>query len=373
MLVREGRLRGCARAERAQFGLRLGERDARREATEYLDRRSRAAFVRGSVRPKRQPELVAYRKREPVGHDADDGARGAPDPDRPSDDTGLREEPVLPELVPDDNHRRRAVRRVGVDERPAEERRHANNLECGRGDLDAARGLAGYVAGADVPLDGPERADVLHGPELLAPCDEVGHGTRLRTFVSKVPVLKSHDAVAFLERQRRMQEVVDALEVRGAKADADCHGRYADDRDARIFRKHAGTELEVQRPSPEPRQTTSVAQRLFVLLHPAERRERLTARFRGRHAARAHQAFGLHLDVQAKLGVHPRLGAAAREQQAQPGTHAMHPFHRSAPGWESVREGRRQVVRSTASSAAAKRFQLSTSAPSARRPAAVRR
>src|SRR6185503_9138456 len=101
-----------------------------------------------------------------------------------------------------------------------------------------------------------------------------------------------------------------------------------------------------------------------------------TTSFVRRQAVLAYEPLRLHVDVERELLVHPRLGGAAREEEMQPRARGRKPTHGMRPSENDVTAGfgaKHQVLRRTASSPVVNRFQLSSSWPSARRPAAVKR
>ena len=97
-------------------------------------------------------------------------------------------------------------------------------------------------------------------------------------------------------------------------------------------------------------------QRLLVLRHTTEGRARAALGLGGIEPFVADEALGFHLQVEADLFVGARFGGAQRDDETQARAKCVEATH---------------VLRNTASRPAEKRRQLSSSSPSARRPAAV--
>ena len=263
-----------------------------------------------------------------------------------------------PQVVPEQDDERRARLFVSGAENAAHERPRGRDAERRGGDLRDFGRADVAVGGREVERDIPIRADVGHRPQRFAPHQEVVQRPRLGAARRRVPVPEQDDAIAAGQRQGGVGDQRGELESDGADPDAERHRQAADDREARVLHQHAEAEPEVERQSAEPGEAASGAECLPVLFGAAEGDERPPPRFGAVEARLADQPLRLHVEVEAEFPVHPGFGGAASEHEAEPRARPVEPAHE---------------VRSTVSSPAAKRRQLSTSCASARRPAAVSR
>jgi hypothetical protein len=176
--------------------------------------------------------------------------------------------------------------------------------------------------------------------------------------LARVDVLDHDEPLAFVERQRRIDDRVDDPERDGTDRDGDRHAGDADDREPRILDEHPQAEPEVERHAREPRDAAVAAHLFLVPLDAAEGDERLASRFDRIQPALPDETVRFHVDVETKLLLHARFRALSAGHQAQARADPGEPAH---------------VVRSTASSPAENRRQFSSSTPSARFPAGVMR
>lgn len=118
------------------------------------------------------------------------------------------------------------------------------------------------------------------------------------------------------------------------------HPEAADDREARVLGEHAEAELDVERPPAAPVGRAAAAHVLPVRLGAAEIVRGAPARLLRRHAG-PHVLLRFHLQVEAELLVHARLGGAAGEEEPQAGEGAVEAAHRGSPGPEAGGRARR--------------------------------
>ena len=85
----------CGRtpADDRQLRLRFLQRDARRQPAKDMNHRSLQSPKLSGIGSKWNPVLVIERKREPRGHDADNGRRGATEVDHAANDVRVAAEP----------------------------------------------------------------------------------------------------------------------------------------------------------------------------------------------------------------------------------------------------------------------------------------
>ena len=130
--------------QRAELLLGDGLRHAGRQPHDRIDQRQV-----GARRRQRQPEPVVAVPAEPRRHHADDGVRPAVQPQRPAERRrAALEQPQPQPVAQHDDRFGLAVRPdVGRLDRPADDRRHAEEVEGVAGQQDAAEALGRELAG----------------------------------------------------------------------------------------------------------------------------------------------------------------------------------------------------------------------------------
>ncbi len=191
--------------ERRNLCVRARERRARREPAEddalgtgvaqHLVRPG-APGCRGTQYPEVERELEAVR------HDADDGVHGLAEPQLTPDDVSRASEAPLPDVVADDDDRGGAGRQVGVDDDPADERRHPRNPEPGGRNLGDCREFDRSVCRDHVAPDRLEGADIIDRLQAAAPTLDVLPRRVPPLTGLAVPDLDGDDPVALCERKR---------------------------------------------------------------------------------------------------------------------------------------------------------------------------
>ncbi len=129
-------------------------------------------------------------------------------------------------------------------------------------------------------------------------------------------VLNRHDTVPVLDREGGVEHLAEDLEASGADANRDRHGEAADEGEAAVLDEHAQAEPRVERQHVEPPQSPRVASLFLELLQASEREQCLPARLARVEPALAHEAIGLHLDVESHLVVHCAIERASAPQRA---------------------------------------------------------
>ena len=89
--------------------------------------------------------------------------------------------------------------------------------------------------------------------------------------VGDIPVEDADDAVAVLERQRRVHHVVEELHDRRRRRRWRPQREDGDDGESRILHEHPHAKLEIHRPAREPAESARVALVFLRLLDTAER------------------------------------------------------------------------------------------------------
>ena len=159
--------------ERRHLRVRARERRVRREPAE--DDAFGTGVAQHLVGPGLQgnPVPEVERELEAVRHDADDGVHGLAEPQLASDDVSRAGEAPLPDVVADDDDGGGAGRQVGVDDDPADERRHPRNPEPGGRDLGDRHEFDRSVGRDHVAPDRLEGADIIDRLQAAAPTLDV--------------------------------------------------------------------------------------------------------------------------------------------------------------------------------------------------------
>jgi hypothetical protein len=268
---------------------------------------------------------VRHREGVPLRHHADDGREAGSDLDAAADDARIAAEPVLPHPVAEQHDRRRARALVGRFEHAAVARARRRDAERRCGDLGGGDRLRAGVGTDEVRAGVAVRAEIGDGAKPAIPLVVVQHAVLVLLHL-QIPALDLHDAIPVGERELRAVDDAEHVEGDGAEPDAERHGQPADDGQSRILHEHPDAELQVERHSAEPRGASPLPHLLLVPLDAAEGDERPPPRLDGIEAAVAHEARGLHLDVEAHLLLDPGLGGRTAEE-AQAGAGGVEPRH----------------------------------------------
>jgi len=228
----------------------------------------------------------------------------------------IRAEAALPVAVGQHECRRRAVPLVVVAKRPPEDRLHAEHVEEVRRH-DARR---------DPLRVGAPEEDEPHAVELDDAVDGVGPpvvedfliGERHGVHACQRPLLAQDEQVlAALVGERLLQDTVHDAEDRAVGPDAERHRRDDDQREAGVLRERPRAVADVVRERLDQAPRPGVAHFLLHTGRIAERVNRRAAGVVGRGAA-ADVLLGLHLDVEAQLGLElPVLPAEEERSQAR--------------------------------------------------------
>jgi hypothetical protein len=118
---------------------------------------------------------------------------------------------------------------VGLDQRPAENRRHTRDAEGRHRDLGDGHRLGRRIARAPASLQRPPRAQVFEEPGVLPPDRQIVQQSPLLAGRDRVAHLDLDDSIALRKPNRRTQEI--AREVVPACSDADGKGQCKSPRD----------------------------------------------------------------------------------------------------------------------------------------------
>src|SRR5690606_27901939 len=142
-----------------------------------------------------------------------------------------------------------------------------------------------------------------------------------RSFVDvakpEVPVQHRHDTIALIEGKVGPEVGVENGKGTGCDGRSERDAEPADDGQAGCLGQHAKAQLEIERQTADPTEATLVAHLFSVLLPTAEHERSASACLLAAHA-RAQILLGFHIDMEAKLLVHPRLGLLAAKYQSDP-------------------------------------------------------
>ena len=136
-------------------------------------RRTPTWFLRQLAHAERRPEVLPDGERESFRHDSDHGRLCRSEPHDTTYHRRIRSESHLPEAVPQNDDCGRLRRLVLIHEHAPHQRGNAGHPESSGTNLGGVDGLAHLLAHDQVPLDQPERADVLEGSESFPPVEDV--------------------------------------------------------------------------------------------------------------------------------------------------------------------------------------------------------
>ena len=241
--------------------MRARERRVRREPAEDDAFGTGVAQHLVGPAPQRNPVPEVVRELEAVRHDADDGVHGLAEPQLASDDVSRAGEAPLPDVVADDDDGGGAGRQVGVDDDPADERRHPRNPEPGGRDLGDRHEFDRSVGRDHVAPDRLEGADIIDRLQAGAPTLDVLPRRVPPLTGLAVPHLDGDDPVALFERKRSPQEDVERGEHDRRDADRHGHRQPADQRQPPVADEQAEPEPDIEPRRGEPGQAALVAQR----------------------------------------------------------------------------------------------------------------
>ncbi len=247
--------------ERRHLRVRARERRVRREPAEDDAFGTGVAQHLVGLAPQRNPVPEVERELEAVRHDADDGVHVLAEPQLASDDVSRAGEAPLPDVVADDDDGGGAGRQVGVDDDPADERRHPRNPEPGGRDLGDRHELDRSVGRDDVAPDRLEGADIIDRLQAGAPTLDVLPRRVPPPTGLAVPHLDGDDPVALFERKRTPHDDVERGEHDRRDADRHGHRQPADQRQPPVADEQAEPEPDIEPRRGEPGQAALFAQR----------------------------------------------------------------------------------------------------------------
>jgi hypothetical protein len=132
-----------------------------RQTAEYAQERPPAWFLRQLAHAERRPEVLPDRERESFRHDSDHRRLRRSEPHDTTYHRRIRAESHLPEAVPQNDDCGRLRRLVLIHESAPHQRGNAGHPESRGTNLGGVDRFAHLLAHDQVPLDQPERADVL--------------------------------------------------------------------------------------------------------------------------------------------------------------------------------------------------------------------
>ena len=176
VLVRPRPTNGRAVTDRLQLGLRLRFGRVPIEPSEHQEAGCLAGRGADGVNAERYPDLVRGWKHETLGHHARHGPSLAAQSNRPSDDPWIAGESPLPDVMANDDHRRRAGIFVSLDKRPAQQRQNTGHPEGGRAHRRHLHSLGLAIVRDEVAGKHADGAQVLDRRERVTPGREVVRG-----------------------------------------------------------------------------------------------------------------------------------------------------------------------------------------------------
>ena len=244
--VHLGALRGGLRRDRFHLGARRLDRNVGPQAGDGLVVAALARRARG-VDLDRDEELGAQvRERETRRHDAGDDAQRAVDRDLLADHARVAAVAPLPEPVSQHHARRNAEDVFFRQDRPAQERRHAEDAEEVGRDAQTQE-LLGLAQRGEVHRDLVERGDRLERAVARAPVEEVLGLDHVRRVAVRRNLPDHDQAVLVVKRQGAEQDRVHHGENCRARADPEREGGHGDERERGTLPEHAPAVARVLR------------------------------------------------------------------------------------------------------------------------------
>ena len=260
----------------------------------------------------RNPVPEVERELKAVRHDADDGVHGFAEPQLASDDVSRAGEAPLPDVMADDDDWGGAGRAIGVDDRPADERRHPRDPKTGGRDLGDRRELDRSIGRDDVAPDRLERADVIDRLQAGPPTLDVLPRRVTPPAGLTVPHLDGDNPVTLVERKPSPHDDVERGEHDRRDADRHGHRQPADQRQPPVADEQAEPEPDIEPRRAEPGQAALFAQR-FERLNAAADGGPGESRSVGRRVALPPELVFSEGKVSGKLALQVMVGATATE------------------------------------------------------------
>ncbi len=277
------------------------------------------------------------------------------------DDVRVAAQVVLPEVVREDEHRRRAVAVFAGPERAAESGMDAEEIEERRRDhagADADRVSVSEESEFHVVVFGDRLERAALGGEVA----DLGRRELGVVHAGSGRGLAQHEQAPLVrERKRPEENRVDGREERRVDADAEPQRRDRDGGGARALAHHAPSVAQILRERFEPREPAGVDAFFLRFLDAPELDERPAAGFL-RGNSRLDELGGAHVEMETDLRVELAAELFAPGNAQNPGTKASKDAHDTLSSPAS---------RSTRPTASERRCQFSVSRSSWLRPARV--
>ena len=310
--------------------------------------------------PHLRPEAEQAQSAEPARRHAGDRELGSVDPDDAAGDVPVGLKPPAPAVVAQHHEGIGALGRVGRLEESTRGGLHAEHGEVVLGHRLAPHHVAGYgprrAGDGDIERHSRHPRQIGERPAALAIVEIVLVAEHPDPSGSGVPLEQSDELVRVPRGDRTKEEGVDVADDHPVHPDAHAEGERHRQRVAGTPAHHPQRVSEIRAEIVEPPRPALVAHRLPVRVEPPEGEQRLSPRGVRRETL-SHQARLLHRQVETELFLHATFGIARPEDGADPGKQSLDPAHDPPSRTRRI--------------AAAKRFQRSTSSPSARRPCRV--
>jgi hypothetical protein len=247
MSVRVGMRSSHAVSERRQLCLRTPHRVAICEAPEDVDPWPSSHGMVQRIHAQRDPVAVIDRKAVVLRDHTDHGVYDPAESDGLADDVRISLEATLPLLVRDHDDVRRALALVVIGERTTFHRCHPRHVKGRHSDLRDADQVRRSIRGHQRAAVSAVRAEIPHRRQPVSPQHEVVQRVMVRDAGTvHAVVLDRDDAIAFVQRQRRVQHPVDERERARSDRDRQRHSDHRHGGQSRILRDHAHTQLHIE-------------------------------------------------------------------------------------------------------------------------------
>jgi len=187
--VRVGKIGSPALPDNRQLRLRRRQIGVRGEPSEDVEHRAPPAWIVGGLEAQRHPVVLVLREAEAVWHDADHRVRRVADDHRRSHDAQIGVEAPPPLVIADDEHRRRPLALVIVEQKPSMKGRHPRDAERRRADLRDAHRFCRPIGRRQIPYQQAVSPEIIDGLQAAPPRGGVMERARLRLVRLRIPVL----------------------------------------------------------------------------------------------------------------------------------------------------------------------------------------
>jgi hypothetical protein len=199
------------------------------------------------IHAQRDPVAVIDRKAVVLRDHTDHGVYDPAESDGLADDVRISLEATLPLLVRDHDDVRRALALVVIGERTTFHRCHPRHVKGRHSDLRDADQVRRSIRGHQRAAVSAVRAEIPHRRQPVSPQHEVVQRVMVRDAGTvHAVVLDRDDAIAFVQRQRRVDHALDERERARSDRDRQRHSDHAHERKTGVLHEHPDPQLQVE-------------------------------------------------------------------------------------------------------------------------------